>query len=86
MNGQFVLHRICKCAPEGFYIVGDAQTVVEGPVGREQIFAVVTKAKRKGKWIQKGDFWWEFFEHVWINMIPLRRVVRSLYGFVFGKR
>lgn len=84
-NGQYILHRICRCTPEGFYIVGDAQMEIEGPVERGQIFAIVTKACRKGKWIQKGDFWWDFFERVWINMIPLRRVVRSMYSHTFGR-
>ena len=36
---------------EEYYLIGDAQTVIEGPIQREQIFAVVTKVKRKGEWI-----------------------------------
>ena len=79
-NGQFVMHRICNIKPEGYYIVGDAQTVIEGPVREDQIFAVITKVKRKGKWIEPGDFWWEFFEHVWIHMIPIRRVLMKSYA------
>lgn len=43
------------------------------------ILAVVTKVIRKGKTIQPGDFWWEFFRHVWLHMIPLRRPVMALY-------
>ena len=79
-NGQFVMHRICNVKPEGYYIVGDAQTVIEGPVRENQIFAVITKVKRKGKWIEPGDFWWEFFEHIWIHMIPIRRVLMKSYA------
>lgn len=82
LSGQFVMHRICKVKPDGFYIVGDAQTEIEGPVLREQIFAIVTRVKRKGKWIEPGDFWWLFFEKVWINMIPMRRMFINLYGLV----
>lgn len=78
-NGQFIMHRIWKVKEDGFYIVGDAQQEIEGPVKREQIFAVVTKVKRKGKWIEPGNFWWEFFEHVWINIVPFRRYVRAGY-------
>ena len=83
MSGQFVMHRIYKVKPEGFYIVGDAQTEIEGPVLREQIFAIVTRVKRKGKWIKPGDFWWVFFEKVWLHMIPIRRVVIGLYGILY---
>ena len=84
-NGQIVMHRIWKVKPDGFYIVGDAQTQIEGPVKREQIFAFVTKVQRKGKWIGPGDFWWEFFEKVWINIVPLRRIIRTGYSKTMGR-
>ena len=79
-NGQFVMHRICRVRPEGYYIVGDAQTEMEGPIARTQIFAVVTRVYRKGTWIDATDFWWKFFEHIWLCIIPLRRVLMFLYG------
>ena len=79
-NGQYVMHRIHKIKPEGYYIVGDAQINVEGPVKEEQIFAVITKVRRKGKWIESGDLWWEFFAKVWIRMIPARLVLMRGYG------
>ncbi len=79
-NGQFVMHRIWKVKPDGYYIVGDAQTEIEGPVRREQIFALITKVQRKGKWIGPGDFWWEFFEKVWIRCVKVRPVVVKGYG------
>lgn len=79
-NGQFVMHRIWKIRPEGYYIVGDAQTEIEGPVARDQIFAVITKVERKGKWIEPGDFWWGFFARVWLRMIPLRRGIMKAYA------
>lgn len=82
-NGQFVMHRIYKVKPEGYYIVGDAQTEIEGPVKREQIFALVKKAQRKGKWIGPENFWWKFFEKVWINMVPIRPFIRKAYGWLF---
>ena len=79
-SGQFVMHRIWKIRPEGYYIVGDAQTQIEGPVKREQIFALITKVRRKEKWLEPGDFWWEFFEHVWLHIIPLRRGLMWCYA------
>lgn len=88
MNSQYVVHRICRIRKDGYYMVGDAQTEIEGPLKREQIFARVTQIRRKGKFIHPGDFWWEFFEHVWIRIIPFRRcVVRcySVLGRIFGR-
>lgn len=79
-NGQYVMHRIWKVKPDGYYIVGDAQTEIEGPVREEQIFAIITKVRRKNQWIAPGDFWWEFFEHIWIRMVPVRRIVMKLYA------
>ena len=79
-SGQFIMHRIWKVRPEGYYIVGDAQTQIEGPVERDQIFARITKVRRKGKWLEPGDFWWEFFEHVWLHMIPFRHVLMRWYA------
>ena len=63
-GGQFVMHRICRVGKDGLYIVGDAQHEIEGPVDPSQVFALVTKANRRGKWIGPGEFWWEFYEHV----------------------
>ena len=84
VTGQFVMHRIWNVKPDGYYIVGDAQVDIEGPIKREQIFAIVTKVQRKGKWLGPGDFWWEFFEHVWIRIVPCRKLIRKVYG-VFYK-
>lgn len=80
-NGQFVMHRILHVKPEGLYIVGDAQTEIEGPVNPSQVFAVVTKAQRKGKWIGPGDFWWWFFRTVWLRLVPVRKIILKLYPF-----
>lgn len=86
MGGQYVMHRICRVEPgikegqELYYFIGDAQTVTEGPIRREQIFGVINSVCRKGKWIGPGDFWWEFFRTVWLRMIPFRRPAVYLYG------
>ena len=71
-NGQFVMHRICRVRPEGLYLIGDAQTEIEGPVDPSQVFARVTRVIRKGKILTPGMFWWEFFAKVWLHLIPLR--------------
>lgn len=78
-NGQYVMHRICKIKPEGYYIVGDAQVVIEGPVEEEQIFAIISKVCRKGKWIGPGNLCWEFYEHVWLWLLPVRCYLMRIY-------
>ena len=79
-SGQYVMHRICRVRPEGYYLVGDAQTQIEGSLRRDQIFARIIRVKRKGKILEPGDFWWEFFEHVWIRLLPVRRFLVKVYG------
>ena len=51
-NGQFILHRICRIKNGFYYLAGDNQTVLEGPVPPKQIFAVVTAVCRKGQWFK----------------------------------
>lgn len=84
-NGRFIMHRICKVKTSQnglklYDIIGDAQVEIEHDVREDQIFGLITKVCRKGKWMEKGDFWWEFFEHVWLRVIPVRRFIMILYA------
>lgn len=81
-DGRYILHRICRIRKDGYYIIGDNQTEIEGPVRRDQIFAVVTKILRKGKIIAPGSLTWWFFAKVWIHVIPLRRGIVKIYGLI----
>lgn len=78
-GGQYVMHRIIRVKPDGYWMIGDAQTEKEGPIQREQIFALITGVRRRGKWIGPGEFWWEFFAHVWTHLIPVRRLLINGY-------
>ena len=78
-NGQYIFHRIYRVSEEGITMVGDAQTVLEYGIQPDQIIAIMTSAQRKGKEISPGNFWWDFFEKVWIRMIPLRRPLCHIY-------
>ena len=83
-NGQYVMHRICKVDKNGdCFFVGDAQQLIEGPIKENQIFGKITKVKRKGKWIGPEDFWWKFFAHIWVNIIPFRPALQKLYGMLW---
>ena len=48
-NGQYVMHRIYKVKNENYYMAGDAQREIEGPLQKDQIFALITKVQRKGE-------------------------------------
>ena len=63
----------------------DAQREIEGPLAAERIFAVVTRVRRRGKWAGPGDFWWEFYEHIWLALVPLRPAIFRLYAALTGR-
>lgn len=78
-SGAYILHRIYR-AHDGVYdLVGDGQLGIEPGIRSEQILAVVKSVRRKGKLLQKGSLRWEFFEHVWLNLLPLRPRISRLY-------
>ena len=84
-NGAYVLHRIVRQEQDGtFSIIGDGQDQIETGIRADQIFAVVQYAERKGKRQEPGCFWWDFFAHVWIRLIPQRARLRRIYS--IGKR
>lgn len=77
-GGAYVLHRIFRVEDDSYTLVGDAQTRLEQGVRPEQIRALVTAVRRKGRLLQKGSPCWDFFEKVWIRMLPLRPAARRL--------
>ena len=83
-NGDYVLHRIHRVRIKEnkpvFDMVGDAQSRIEPGIRRDQIFALVTRARRKGEIIGPGSFYWWFFQNVWIGMVPLHGPLLRLYG------
>ena len=81
-NGAFILHRILAVENDFYTMVGDAQTHPEQGIKAHQIRAVVIAVRRKDKLLQSGSFWWDFFEIVWIRIIPLRPVLRNIYSTV----
>ena len=81
-NGRYVLHRVYDVTDSGLTMVGDAQTVLEYGIREDQIIAIMTRAVRKGRVLSPVNFLWEFFEKVWIRMIPLRRPICDVYAFV----
>lgn len=85
-SGAYILHRILKQAEDGTYtLVGDAQTWLEPGIRADQVLALVTAVRRKGRLLKPGSFWWTFFEKVWIRLIPYRPRILKLYGKLFRK-
>ncbi|MCH5187054.1 MAG: S24/S26 family peptidase [Oscillospiraceae bacterium] len=67
-----VLHRICKIKEDGFYMVGDNQSEVEGPLKREQIKGVLTGFIRNGKYISVRHPVYLLLSRLWLLLRPVR--------------
>lgn len=78
-NGSYILHRIFKATPNSFTLVGDAQTTLEYGIRQDQVLALVCAVQRKGKLLQPASFCWDFFQNVWIRIVPFRPLLRSCY-------
>ena len=83
-NGAYILHRIYRVTPDGYWLVGDAQILIEKDVRPDQVLALVTAVRRREKLLQPGSFWWIFFEKVWIRVIPLRPGIVAAYSALTG--
>ena len=84
-NGRYVLHRICRVHSGCCDLVGDAQTEIETGIQPDQVLAIVSTVRRKGKILRKGDFWWDFFQGFWLRVIPLRPLILRTYGLFVRK-
>lgn len=81
-NKEYVMHRIIKKTSESFYIIGDAQCWVEGPLSSKHITAVVRAVWRDNRRINCSNFCWRFLSIAWIVMLPIRRIIFKAYRLV----
>lgn len=79
-SGAYILHRIYQVRDGVYDLVGDGQLGIEPGIRPEQVLAVVKTVRCNGKLLRKGSLRWEFFEHVWLQLLPLRPGIHRLYG------
>lgn len=86
-NGQYVLHRIVACTPNGYICCGDNQAMRE-PVRHDQLLAVVDAFVRKGKRCEVTDLGYRMYTAIWVKLFFLRRPyigIRRCLGRLWGK-
>jgi hypothetical protein len=83
-DGFHVLHRIHHIKDGSYYMIGDAQTVIEGPIKAESILAVATAIVRKNKTISCDRLDYRVLSGIWLLLRPFRplifRAVSKLRG------
>lgn len=80
--GILVLHRIWRVRQEEFYMVGDNQTQIEGPLRPEQMRGILIAFIRKGKYIPVRNMPYRFYAAVWLRMRPVRHKAAVAVHFI----
>jgi len=78
-DGCYVLHRLYRKNKDCFFMVGDAQQWIEGPLYPEQLLAVVTVIWRKDKRIACSSMWWRLLSGLWLYLRPFRYSILKVY-------
>ncbi|MCD7717018.1 MAG: S24/S26 family peptidase [Lachnospiraceae bacterium] len=71
-HGILVLHRISRCTSKGFYLVGDHQSELEGPIRGDQIRGILTGFIRSGKYCSVRHPVYILASRCWLVLRPLR--------------
>ena len=74
-GGILVLHRIFKIRKDGFYLVGDNQSEIEGPLREDQIKGVLTGFVRNGKQRSVKDPIYVLASGLWLFLRPVRPAI-----------
>ena len=77
-SGAYVMHRVMKVKRQQYYMAGDHQTFLEGPIEKKQIFAKVVSVEKDGLWITEEDKLWKFYAVWWRRLFWIRKVVNKL--------
>ena len=83
-TGEYVMHRVMMVKDKQYYMAGDHQTFLEGPIEENQIFAKVVSVERAGVWITEADRIWKFYANWWRRLFWMRKVINKLKR-VIGK-
>lgn len=70
-----VIHRIWKRKGDEFYLVGDNQSEVEGPIYRPAIKGILVEIIRNGKHIRADDPIYRLLTGGWLFLRPFRPVI-----------
>jgi signal peptidase I len=71
-TGEYVMHRVWRKEKGAFFIVGDAQTWIDGPYSADQLICAVKAVWRDNTRIDCNVLWWRFLCTLWMM---LRRLV-----------
>ncbi len=86
-TGLYVLHRVHHISRDKkeYYMLGDSQKKIEGPLRKEQLLAITVTILRNQKEISVDSFWYKASYHLWfavrifrVRLIKLWRKIRRI--------
>lgn len=81
-QGILVLHRIVRITSEGYYMTGDNQYEIEGPLRPDQFKGKLIAFVRNGKEISVKNLLYRFLTSLWLLMLPVRPFCFKLTAFL----
>lgn len=82
-GNKYILHRIIKVLPDGYYIVGDHCTKLEKDIKDENILGIMTRVIRNGKSITADNKWYKLYVHLWCDFYPIRFLLIRIKAFIY---
>lgn len=78
-SGAYVLHRVCKITEREFYMLGDAQQDLEGPLYPEQLVAKGVSIVRNGRELRCDAWGMRLAAWIWLLVRPVRPFLFKAY-------
>lgn len=85
-GGLLVMHRIYRRKGDAFYMVGDNQSEVEGPLRADQMRGILIEWVRRGRRYSVKNIGYRLFFGLWLTMLPLRDPIHRILARVRGLR
>lgn len=76
-DGRLVLHRLCKVRADGFYLVGDNQECIEGPILHEQVLGILIARVRGDKRMGVHNIAYQCYARLWLLLRPIRPFLKK---------
>lgn len=83
-GGLLVMHRIYRRNGEEFYMVGDNQSEIEGPLRADQMRGILVQWVRRGRTYSVKNIGYRLFSGLWLVMLPLRNPIHRMLAWVMG--
>ena len=81
-QGILVLHRIVRVTADGYYMTGDNQYEIEGPLRPNQFRGKLIAFVRNGKELSVRNPVYRFLSALWLLMLPVRTFCFRLTAFL----